>query len=168
MTYSIGGEQYVAVLVGWGGGFALVNDGELAEPSGPMANISRLLVFKLGGEESLPEKPELVRLPLDPPPSRADAATIAAGKANYGRYCSVCHGFEAVGSSVLPDLRRSGTLGDSRSWAAVVHDGILKDNGMAGFSGSLSEDEIQAIRAFVIPRANADKAAEEAEQIASR
>ncbi|MFU7527395.1 PQQ-dependent dehydrogenase, methanol/ethanol family [Qipengyuania sp. ASV99] len=162
MTYSIEGVQYVAVLVGWGGGFALVNDGEMAEPGGPMANISRLLVFKLGGELSLPEKPELVRLPLDPPPSRADAATIAAGKAIYGRYCSTCHGFEAVGSSVLPDLRRSGTLADARSWAAIVHDGALKDNGMAGFAGSLTTDEIQAIRAFVIHRANADKAAEAA------
>ena len=31
----------------------------------------------------------------------------------------------------MPDLRRSGALGNRQTWAAVVYDGILKDNGMA-------------------------------------
>ena len=158
MTYAIDGEQYVAVLVGWGGGFAMVNDGEVIELGGPVQNISRLLVFKLNGTAQLPEKPELVRLPLDPPPSRADAATIELGQAEYGRYCSTCHGIEAVGSTFLPDLRRSATIGDAETWEAIVHDGILTQNGMVGFEGSISREEVQAIRAFVIHRANADKA----------
>jgi len=41
-----------------------------------------------------------------------------------------------------------------------VHDGLLKDNGMAGFAASMSEEEIEAIRAYVIHRANEDKAME--------
>ncbi|MEM1053424.1 MAG: hypothetical protein AAGI28_15150, partial [Pseudomonadota bacterium] len=61
----------------------------------------------------------------------------------------------------LPDLRRSGTLGNAGAWKAVVYDGILKENGMVNFDTSLSEDEVQAIRAYVIQRANEDKALEE-------
>src|SRR5690606_19406191 len=53
MTYEIDGEQYVAVLAGWGGIWALA-PGLLSTVSGPTPNISRLLVFKLGGETTLP------------------------------------------------------------------------------------------------------------------
>ena len=35
---------------------------------------------------------------------------------------------------------------------------MLKANGMASFAGSLSKAEIEAIRAYVIKRANEDKA----------
>ncbi|AWW72944.1 PQQ-dependent dehydrogenase, methanol/ethanol family [Erythrobacter sp. KY5] len=173
MTYTVNGEQYVAVLAGWGGAYAITADGHLVNDQGPVRNISRLLVFKLGGEAELPEMRELVNLPLDPPPSRASAEEIALGKEKYARYCAVCHAPAAVGSTVLPDLRRSGTLGNARSWEAVVHEGILKDNGMVSFADSLSKEEVQAIRAYVIARANEDKALEEAtaaeaEQVARR
>ena len=98
--------------------------------------------------------------PLDPPPSRASAETIALGKAKYARYCAVCHAPAAVGSTELPDLRRAGSLGNRQTWKAVVYDGILKDRGMVSFSPSMSESEIEAIRAYVIKRANEDKALE--------
>ncbi|MFL0355478.1 PQQ-dependent dehydrogenase, methanol/ethanol family [Erythrobacter sp. GH1-10] len=162
ITYTVDGEQYVAVLAGWGGAYAITADGDLINSQGPVRNISRLLVFKLGANGELPPMPELANLPLDPPPSRADAETIALGKANYARYCAVCHAPAAVGSTELPDLRRSGTLGNPTAWQAVVHDGILKDNGMASFAPSLSKEEIEAIRAYVIQRANEDKAMEAA------
>ncbi len=170
ITYTVDGDQYVAVLAGWGGAYAITADGHLVNDQGPVRNISRLLVFKLGGDAELPEMPELVDLPLDPPPSRASAATIAVGKEKYARYCAVCHAPAAVGSTVLPDLRRSGTLGNRQAWKAVVHDGILKDNGMVSFATSMSEEEIDAIRAYVIQRANEDKALEasDAAQVARR
>ncbi len=168
ITYTVDGEQYIAVLAGWGGAYAITADGALINDQGPVQNVSRLLVFKLGGEAELPPEPELASLPLDPPPSRADAATIAVGKTKYARYCAVCHAPAAVGSTLLPDLRRSGTLGNAQAWQAVVHDGILKDNGMVAFEGSLSKEEIEAIRAYVIQRANEDKAIEGTEQVARR
>jgi quinohemoprotein ethanol dehydrogenase len=168
ITYTVDGEQYVAVLAGWGGAYALAVDGDMIARKAPVRNISRLLVFKLGGTAKLPPEPELVALPLDPPPSRASAEMIALGGQKYGRYCSVCHAPGAVGSTVLPDLRRSGTLGEPQAWAAVVTDGILKDNGMAGFKGSLSTDEVEAIRAYVIHRANEDKALETPRKIVQK
>ena len=69
----------------------------------------------------------------------------------------------AVGSTVLPDLRRSSVLGNAQTWHAVVREGLLQDNGMASFVDSLTEQEAEAIRAYVIQRANEDKALEAAE-----
>ena len=158
ITYTVNGEQYVAVLAGWGGALAITADGDLIKDLAPVQNISRLLVFKIGGESQLPDAPELAQLPLDPPPSRAGAETLALGNVKYDRYCAVCHAPAAVGSTVLPDLRRSGTLGNKDAFLAVVHDGILSDNGMASFKDSLSKDEMDAIREYIIARANEDKA----------
>jgi alcohol dehydrogenase (cytochrome c)/quinohemoprotein ethanol dehydrogenase len=168
VTYTVGGEQYVAVLAGWGGAYALTVDGQLLGQKAPVRNISRLLVFKLGGKATLPGEPALAALPLDPPPSKASAQVIAVGEAKYGRYCAVCHGPGAVGSTVLPDLRRAGSLESAQAWSAVVHDGALKDNGMASFASSMSKDEAEAIRAYVIKRANEDKVLEAGKKIARK
>ncbi|MBO6609352.1 PQQ-dependent dehydrogenase, methanol/ethanol family [Altererythrobacter sp.] len=158
VTYTIDGEQYVAVLAGWGGAYALSVDGQAINDLAPVRNVSRLLVFKIGAESQLPPEPELAKLPLDPPPSRANAATIALGGEKYARYCAVCHAPGAVGSTVLPDLRRSGTLSNPASWQAVVREGMLQGRGMASFAESLSAEESNAIREWVIFRANQDKA----------
>ncbi len=158
VTYTIDGEQYVAVLAGWGGAYALSVDGQAIRDLAPVRNISRLLVFKLGADGALPPEPELANLPLDPPPSRANSATIALGGEKYARYCAVCHAPGAVGSTVLPDLRRSGTLSNPASWQAVVREGMLQRRGMANFADSLSAEESNAIREWVIFRANEDKA----------
>ena len=62
----------------------------------------------------------------------------------------------------------AGSLESAAAWSAVVHDGVLKNNGMASFKGSLSKEEIEAIRAYVISRANADKAIEAGRKIARK
>ena len=160
ISYTVDGEQYIAVLAGWGGAFALSVDGELIDNMRPVRNISRLLVFKLGGAEQLPEEPDFALAALDPPPSRAAPATIELGRQKYARYCAVCHAPGAVGSTELPDLRRSGALENRTAWLQIVHGGALKGNGMAGFAQSLTEEEADAIREYVIKRANEDKAME--------
>jgi mono/diheme cytochrome c family protein len=146
------------VLAGWGGAYALSVDGQAIRDLAPVRNISRLLVFKLGADGALPPELELANLPLDPPPSRANSATISLGGEKYARYCAVCHAPGAVGSTVLPDLRRSGTLSNPASWQAVVREGMLQSRGMANFADSLSAEESNAIREWVIFRANEDKA----------
>jgi len=156
VTYSIKGEQYIAVLAGWGGSWAL-SLGVLSEIGGPIRNISRLLVFKLGGNGKLPPAPPLSRLPLDPPAITGTPAQIAEGARHYGRYCGTCHGDAAYGSTVLPDLRRTGLLGDTKGWATVVQDGVLKDNGMVSFANVLTRAQSEAIRHYVISRAHQDK-----------
>lgn len=161
MTYSIDGQQYVAVLAGWGGAWA-ITAGVLSDMSGPVRNISRLLVFKLGGKAKLPAMPAADDLPLDPPALTAAADVVKTGATFYGRYCTVCHGDAAVQASarggVIPDLRYSGTLASAENWQMIVHDGALKDNGMVSFAPVMSKPEIDSIRQYVIARANEDKA----------
>jgi alcohol dehydrogenase (cytochrome c)/quinohemoprotein ethanol dehydrogenase len=160
VTYTVNGDQYVAVLAGWGGVFPLSPSGILTEQAGPLPNISRLLVFKLGGTAALPPAPPLDRRPLDPPPFTGTAAQVASGAYSFGRYCGQCHNDAAIGSTVLPDLRRSAALENQDTWMAIVHDGALKANGMVGFAPSLGRPQIENIRQYVIKRANEDKALE--------
>jgi alcohol dehydrogenase (cytochrome c)/quinohemoprotein ethanol dehydrogenase len=160
ITYTVNGEQYVAVLAGYGGVWPLSPSGILSGQERPLPNVSRLLVFKLGASGELPPPPPPYDRPLDPPPFRGTDAQVASGAYNYGRYCSQCHNDAAIGSTVLPDLRRSAALESRETWMAIVHDGALKDNGMVSFAPSLSRDEIEAVRQYVIKRANEDKALE--------
>ena len=157
VTYSIKGEQYVAVLAGWGGIWALA-PGILAEVAGPVRNVSRLLVFRLGASAQLPPESPVPLPPLDPPATTGTPEQIAEGARQYGRFCGGCHGDAAYGSTVLPDLRRSALIADSKAWASVVHDGVLRDQGMVGFANVLNLQQIEAIRHYVIKRANEDKA----------
>ena len=112
------------------------------------------------GVAGLREAPPLDRRPLDPPPFRGTAAQVATGAYDFGRYCGQCHNDAAIGSTVLPDLRRSAALERPETWMAIVHDGALAANGMVGFAPSLDREEIEAIRQYVIKRANEDKALE--------
>ncbi|MEJ2088030.1 MAG: PQQ-dependent dehydrogenase, methanol/ethanol family [Gammaproteobacteria bacterium] len=158
MTFELQGEQHVAVLAGWGGSFALSPPSMVSRKSGPVRNVSRLLVFKLGGQRQLPDTPGFSESPLDPPPLRASDDTVQLGGHKYARVCGVCHGDAALAGTVLPDLRRSGALESRDAWAAIVKDGALASRGMVGFSPVMSDDEIDAVRSYVIARAHQDKA----------
>ncbi len=158
ITFTAGGEQYVAVLAGWGGVWPLAT-GVLADKSGPVRNISRLLVFKLGGKAKLPDAPPFEERPLNPPPLVGTPATIAQGGNLYGKYCTVCHGDAAIGG-LLPDLRHSAMNTDPAAWQTVVHDGALVDNGMIGWAKYMTKEQIESIRHYVIKRAHEDKALE--------
>ncbi len=155
MTYTIDGEQYVAVLVGWGGVWD-VSGGKLTSKMTP--NISRLLVFKLGANGTLAAIPASADRVLDPPPLSGTPAQLAMGEKLYTNSCSVCHGNTAVAGSLNPDLRHSGALGNPKVWQSIVHDGALSENGMVAWGSQFSADQIETIRLYVIKRANEDKA----------
>ncbi|WP_338466660.1 PQQ-dependent dehydrogenase, methanol/ethanol family [Novosphingobium sp. ZN18A2] len=157
MTYSIDGQQYVAIMVGWGGVWDIAT-GVLADKSGGERNISRLLVFKLGADGKLPAPPPEAKRVLDPPPSTGTPEQIARGAQLYGRYCSVCHGDAAVAGGLNPDLRHSGAIGSLDVMKAIVIDGQLHENGMVSFKSALNEKDVDDIRLYVIKRANEDKA----------
>lgn len=160
-TYTIKGEQYVAVLAGWGGAFP-ITAGALQDKSGPVKNISRLLVFKLGGTSKLPPAPKLAEVPIDPPAFQGKPEVAMAGGVLFGRYCGVCHGDAAIGGSVLPDLRRSAALSNATTWKDIVMGGALKANGMVSFANVFKPEQAESIRQYVIKRANEDKALEAA------
>ncbi len=154
VTYEVNGQQYVAVLAGWGGVFPLAA-GEVSFASGRVRNVSRMLVFKLGGKASLPplqavEQPQLTALP-----NPASLATIRKGEQLFQSYCAGCHGDVAVSGGVLPDLRGSSALTDD-TWFEIVLRGDLQSQGMVSFSKELSRDDASAIRSYVIFRRNQD------------
>jgi quinohemoprotein ethanol dehydrogenase len=150
VTYRLDGEQYIAVLAGWGGALALFGGEALKDNVHP--NRSRLLVFKLDGNKQLaPVTAE--KLNIDPPPQTATAEVIAHGKSLYAAVCMACHGDAAVGGQVIPDLRAI-TPQTHSNWQAIVRGGLHWDKGMVGFAEILSEEEADAIHHYVIERAH--------------
>jgi alcohol dehydrogenase (cytochrome c)/quinohemoprotein ethanol dehydrogenase len=120
-----------------------------------LPNISRLLVYAIGGAETLPPAPVRADRKLSPPPATAAATTVAAGAAAYGTYCGNCHGAGAVSLGILPDLRYSGALQTEEAWQKIVLGGDREENGMASYSSVLDNGAVEAIRAFVIAQADA-------------
>lgn len=153
ISYQINGEQYIAVSAGWGGIFPLM--------TGPLAmdatenkpiNRSRLLVFKLGGQQILPEADNSLRQLRDLKLKAVDETKAQQGFELYDRYCGHCHGAGAVGGGVIPDLRYSPMLASDAAWKHIVIDGILSDNGMVSFAKELSIEQAELVRQYVIDR----------------
>jgi len=162
-TFLVGGQQQVAILVGARG---LPND--VNRTNALSANNSRILVFKPGGVAALPVTmpaapagPQGVK--IDPPLLTASNETVFAGEQAYAANCAVCHGPAAVpgAGSIAPDLRYSGLLPIRNGWNPTVRDGDRATRGMPGFAATLSQETTDAILAYVIKRANDEKAAQE-------
>ncbi len=149
ITYTVDGEQYVAVNAGFGGGAAQVERGAgLARHRAE----ARLLVFRLGGDLELPPLPDAPPLPA-PPPVQATEATIERGGELYADTCAECHGQLAVGG--VKDLRFMSSETHA-AFGEIVLEGTLLEQGMAGFSDILSARDADAIHAYLIARANED------------
>jgi quinohemoprotein ethanol dehydrogenase len=95
---------------------------------------------------------------LDPPPFTGTQAQVAKGGALYGRYCAMCHGDAAISGALNPDLRHSGVLGSAEAVKAIVIGGQLHQMGMVSFKAALKPADAEAIRMYIIKRANEDKA----------
>jgi quinohemoprotein ethanol dehydrogenase len=145
VSYAVKGQQYVAIMVGYGGAFPLT--AAFDDPRD--ARNGRLLVFKLGGKAALPKATEPVFAAANPPSDAFTPEQVAEGGKIYSVNCAFCHGPDAHASGILPDLRRSGVLTDAAAWKAVVHDGALKANGMIAFSRWYTPAQVEAVRAYV-------------------
>jgi alcohol dehydrogenase (cytochrome c)/quinohemoprotein ethanol dehydrogenase len=152
VTYAVDGEQYVAVVVGWGAVYANLL-GAVLNADGQRMNISRILAFKLDGDAELPAKPELPETPAAPE-AFGGQDQITAGGRLYGRYCALCHGVGVVSGGIIPDLRHSATIGSAEAFRSVVLEGALLDKGMAAWDQVLDEEDAEAVRAFVVFMAN--------------
>ncbi len=145
MSYSVNGEQYVAVMAGNGGAYSLaakiMNQPQRVQPLG------RVLVFKLDGKTKLPPN-DLVLAPPNPAPDSFSPQQITAGEKLYAGTCRICHG-----GSVLPDLRRTAALSDKETWNSIVIGGALSSQGMVSFARWLKPEEAEAIRAYMTQEA---------------
>lgn len=161
ISYEIDGEQYVAVVAGWGGIMPLLL-GELTHTAeGPQVNRSRVLVYKLGGDAAPLEKYDVVRVKIRAPDPFGLPDQIDLGRKRYARYCAGCHGDGGVAGGVLPDLRWAYALSDTDTWNLIVRDGGLSATGMVSFSDELDAEELAAIRAYLVEQAHATGAVNE-------
>jgi quinohemoprotein ethanol dehydrogenase len=147
-TYSIDGEQYVAVMAAYGGAetAAYLPDAAFFE----YENKQRIIAFKLGGSET-PVSPK--RKPIEtpaPPNIEIKEELIAKGAAIYESYCETCHGrFGDKHLSQHPDLSKL-TEAKHLVFSDIVLKGILAQNGMANFSNSLSQEDVEAIHHYLL------------------
>lgn len=147
-TYELDGEQYVALMVGYGGSGALSAPAFLPERS---RLPGRLMVFKLGGKAKAPA----YDIATMPPLNLAGVNSTGDAKNGFSLFhqnCQVCHGPNASGA-YLPDLKRSPLVLTSEDWKSVVIDGAKKANGMASFSRFLTAKEAEDVRAYVLTEA---------------
>jgi quinohemoprotein ethanol dehydrogenase len=155
ITYEQDGVQYVAVMAGWGGTFALTG----GNATGGVALPGRLLTFALNAKKGLPEavaqKPkDVTAIIFDAPPERIDQ-----GAGLFAQWCSMCHGIGAVGGGgVIPDLRMSQPAIFSRYEYIVLRGAYQRSGGMPSFREWLTIEDVKAIQAYVLKR-RADLAA---------
>jgi quinohemoprotein ethanol dehydrogenase len=149
ITYELDGVQYVAVNAGWGGGAAQVERGAGTAQNRASA---RLLVFRLGASKQLPPLKPAAPIP-EPPPLRASEATVQQGAGIFARTCAQCHGQLAVGG--VKDLRQM-TRETHAQFNDIVLKGLRVQKGMASFANLLSAQDVEAVHAYVISRAQED------------
>ena len=151
VSFEVGGEQYIAVLGGYGTSFFLSSGFLLPSPGTPIN--ARVYAFKLGGQAPRPVI-ALQRAPTAKPPEIATTPEQYA-RANllYSGYCQNCHGRGAITGGVLPDLRRTPRLQDATAWARVVVEGDLLPLGMPKFGSFVSPQDAELIRAYVAKQA---------------
>lgn len=147
VTYEIDGAQYVAVMAGWGGAFALTG-GSVGLPPTP----GRLLTFALNGKQPLPESSAPTIPTIAPIAFTASKETIAQGAVLYAQHCSVCHGIASVGGGgVLPNLALSQPAIYDK-FEQIVLGGALIEAGMPSFKEWLKPEDVASLRAYVLSR----------------
>ena len=151
VTFRAGGEQYVAVLAGYGGsmGMATQTDWMRRPPPNGM-----LLAFRIGGTGTLAKLPPVEPRPYVTSSERFTPAQLAEGEAQYFAFCTICHN-----GPVNPDLTHSPVAANAEAWRSVVFDGALAENGMIGFKPWLTAGQIEAIRGYVLTEAARRRAA---------
>jgi quinohemoprotein ethanol dehydrogenase len=165
VTYSVNGEQYVMLPVGWGSGSRLFAPAWTMATPRSKRGPSRILAFKLGNNVPFPTPPDVVPPVPKPPAQRWDSAMIQEGAKLYKTfYCDGCHspGLDGSGAWVLngaiPDLRYAPPEVHAQ-WYSIVLGGTHWENGMPGFSDPpkfafphlrMTTKQSDSIHAFVI------------------
>ena len=148
MTYSVEGNQYLSLMVGWGGSSALFN----APGSGTVKpGYGRILTFTLGGAASFNPPAYGHKNPPTPVISmRAPAPVVHEGGLLFNTHCAGCHGINAV-AGPLPDLRYS-TKETLEHIDDIVLGGKRASLGMPSFQKILTPVQVQAIQAYIVSR----------------
>lgn len=142
-TFEVDGVQHVAIAVGWGGVFGLV------QRATDRVSPGRVYAFRVGGQAAMPAPVIAERRPLvSGIPFREE--DVAPGTGLYVANCAGCHGVPGVNSGGnIPNLGFSAreTL---EELPRTVLAGAWTSQGMPSFHGRLTEAEVLQIRAFIM------------------
>ena len=153
ISFSVGGKQFVSVLVGYGGspyGEGILNAGWKfgAQPR-------RILTFALDGKAILPKSApqDFTVRPVDDPAYTIVAADLPKGRELFTWNCAICHGINAVSAGApAPDLRESRIALSRDALRNVLQEGVLKERGMPQFE-TLTQDDIAKVHNYIRSRA---------------
>jgi quinohemoprotein ethanol dehydrogenase len=162
ITYKLNGTQYIALLVGYGGGYTMGFTPGLPDEGWAYGmHTRRLVAFALDSDVKLPEQPPpYLPQPLVYADFPIDESLVMQGARLYGTYCGICHGGGAVANAMAPDLRASAMVLDFTAFAAVVRDGALVMRAMPPFA-AMEDEDLEAIRHYIraVAHRDADRAA---------
>lgn len=157
VTFELDGEQYLSVLVGWGGSAGLIGP----QNSGTYKGEGRLWTFKLGGDKNIvpvsgQPLPELTEIPFN-----NDATLLAEGENLFVGNCMLCHGAGAISGGSLSDLRYAApaTYDNIQN---IVRMGAYSSLGMPNLGEWLTEEDVEKIKNWLLSRRAALLAAQNA------
>ncbi len=146
ISYELDGEQYVTVMAGWGGVYALAF-GPALQPQIRIPTEARVLTYKLGGKAKLPPiEQQPLELPK-PPQVAVDAQALKMGKDLYHGFCAVCHGVAGIASAMVPDLRYM-DANTRQNFQAIVS-GARAAQGMPPFGHLLPAEQVTLIEQYL-------------------
>ncbi|MEP0132857.1 MAG: PQQ-dependent dehydrogenase, methanol/ethanol family [Eudoraea sp.] len=151
MSYQVEGEQYVAVMAGYGGNELIVGPVDQRAAIHKYQNYGRILAFKLGGGDTpLPPKVEISNVP-EPPELELDEQLVIKGESLFFTYCVNCHlaGNSTEYHSQYPNLAKLNPSVHS-IFKDIVLKGVFAQNGMASFADVLDESDVNAIQQYLV------------------
>jgi quinohemoprotein ethanol dehydrogenase len=148
-TYTVNGEQYVAVQAGYGGAAITVGTIPPSSAAAKYQNVNRIIAFKLGGPAVPLPAPRVAAAIQKPPQQTASKQSIQAGETKFVQECSRCH---VLGPSVTPDLRNL-SPGLHAAFKDIVLRGAVAPTGMEAFDDLLTEEDVEDIHAYLIDQA---------------
>ncbi len=144
ISFEVDGEQYLSVAVGWGGARGLSN--QYTEYIYP----GTVYTFGLNGNAAMPEYPKPATKILANFEYDDDENLQIKGASLYAEHCSHCHGRVARGTGgILPDLGyiNEATLSILNE---IVLNGAFLTKGMPNFKQTLSENDVFAIKNYIL------------------
>lgn len=148
VTYEVDGQQYVSIAVGWGGVYGKSARGSERRTPGTV------YTFALGGKAAMPP---FTQYQLNNLVSgvKYDPALVGEGTALYVMNCAFCHGVPGVDKGgAIPNLGYS-AASTIEHLDQFVFKGPFMQRGMPDFSGRLTMEQVERIKAFILGTADA-------------
>lgn len=151
ITYQIDGQQYIAIMAGFGGAtFFMLDDSAAARN---YKNDGRLIVLKLDGSE-IPLPVENASVDKENSISPEVSDSIKRGEKLYLQFCGVCHGMFGT-KPILPDLTKMQPEINA-IFEFIVLDGVFESKGMASFADVLDKEDVKNIQDYLNSRSSGD------------